>query len=61
MLRSLVIAAASFMAIGEASASPVLLVSLDGLRPDDVRQAKARGLKLPVLSALAAEERRRKG
>ena len=55
MLRALIIVAAGLLATGEASASPVLLISLDGLRPDDVAQAKARGLKLPVLSGLAAE------
>ncbi|HUO99236.1 MAG TPA: ectonucleotide pyrophosphatase/phosphodiesterase [Rhizomicrobium sp.] len=34
-----------------ASASPVLLVSLDGLRPGDVLEARKRGLKLPNLEA----------
>lgn len=43
------------MVSGGASASPVVLISLDGLRPGDVADAKARGLKLPVLSALAAQ------
>lgn len=40
---------------GEAWASPVLLISLDGLRPGDVADAKAHGLRLPVLTALAEE------
>ncbi|KQS04114.1 nucleotide pyrophosphatase [Sphingomonas sp. Leaf357] len=57
MLRAITIAIAGLVAgvpaIGEASASPVLLISLDGLRPDDVREAKARGLNMPVLSGLA--------
>jgi len=33
-----------------AAASPVLLISLDGLRPGDVLEAKKRGLKLPNLT-----------
>lgn len=36
-------------------ASPVVMISLDGLRPDDVTKAEARGLKLPRLRALMAE------
>ena len=38
-----------------AAASPVLLISLDGLRPGDISDAKARGMTLPVLSGLRAE------
>lgn len=38
-----------------ASASPVLLISLDGLRPSDVSDAKAWGMNLPVLTGLRAE------
>lgn len=38
-----------------AHASPVLLISLDGLRPDDIAQARARGMTLPALTALSAE------
>jgi predicted AlkP superfamily pyrophosphatase or phosphodiesterase len=30
-------------------ASPVLLISIDGLRPDDITQAEQRGLKIPNL------------
>lgn len=37
---------------GTAQASPVLMISLDGLRPDDVTQAEARGIKVPQLRAL---------
>lgn len=55
MLRALMITMAGLLAIGDAAASPVVLISLDGLRPDDVAQARARGLKLPVLSTLATE------
>lgn len=49
------LAVAGVMTTGAASASPVVLILLDGLRPDDVREARARGLKLPVLSALMAQ------
>ncbi|WP_267389619.1 ectonucleotide pyrophosphatase/phosphodiesterase [Sphingomonas sp. GC_Shp_3] len=38
-----------------AHASPVVMISLDGLRPDDVTQAEARGIKVPHLRALLAE------
>jgi hypothetical protein len=38
-----------------AEASPVVLISLDGLRPDDVTQAEARGIKVPHLRALMAQ------
>lgn len=38
-----------------AAASPVLLISLDGLRPSDVSDARARGMNLPVLNGLRAE------
>src|SRR5487761_1183690 len=34
-----------------AIATPVLLISIDGLRPADVLQARQRGLKLPNLEA----------
>lgn len=43
------------LAAGAAPASPVLLISLDGLRPADVIEAPARGLKLPRLRGLMAE------
>lgn len=38
-----------------ALARPVLMISIDGLRPGDVTDADARGLKIPTLRALAAE------
>ena len=38
-----------------AGAAPLLLISIDGLRPGDVAQADARGLKIPTLRKLAAE------
>jgi predicted AlkP superfamily pyrophosphatase or phosphodiesterase len=38
-----------------AQAAPVLMVSIDGLRPGDVLEADARGLKLPALKKLMAD------
>ena len=35
-------------------AAPVLMISIDGLRPGDLAAADARGLKIPTLRALAA-------
>ena len=37
-----------------AQAAPVLMISVDGLRPADVLEAKARGIKVPTLAKLAA-------
>jgi predicted AlkP superfamily pyrophosphatase or phosphodiesterase len=37
-----------------AEAAPVLMVSIDGLRPADVLQADARGIKLPTLRGLVS-------
>lgn len=53
MIRALA-AAVSLLLAAPAAAGPVLLVSLDGLRPDDVTHAAERGLKLPVLAGLQA-------
>ncbi len=36
-----------------AAAAPVLMISIDGLRPADITQAEARGLKIPTLRGLA--------
>ncbi|HEX4027041.1 MAG TPA: ectonucleotide pyrophosphatase/phosphodiesterase [Rhizomicrobium sp.] len=36
-------------------AAPVLMISIDGLRPGDVLEADARGFKAPVLKKLVAE------
>ncbi len=57
MRRALPLAAALFAAslAGEARAAPVLLISIDGLRPADVQDAEARGLKLPNLGRFLAE------
>lgn len=43
------------VAASPAAASPVILISLDGLRPGDIADAQARGLKLPAITALAAQ------
>ncbi len=39
------------LSCAQAFATPVLLISIDGLRPADVLQAQQRGLKLPNLEA----------
>ena len=47
--------AAALLAAGAASAasaSPVLMISIDGLRPADVIEAKARGIDAPTLTGL---------
>jgi predicted AlkP superfamily pyrophosphatase or phosphodiesterase len=49
-LRALAILFAIAVAI-PASAGPVLLISIDGLRPGDVLEAEKRGLKIPNLRA----------
>ncbi len=54
LLRTLLTLAALALAT-PATASPVLLISLDGLRPGDVIHARERGLDLPALTALSAE------
>jgi len=38
-----------------AEAAPVLMISIDGLRPGDVLDADARGIHVPVLKKLAAD------
>jgi len=38
-----------------ADAAPVLMISIDGLRPGDVLDADARGIHVPVLKKLAAD------
>jgi len=48
------IAATAIVPAG-AAAAPVLLISVDGLRPGDVLDADRRGLKIPTLRRLAAE------
>jgi len=53
--RFLALAAVSLLLAGQAAAKPVLMISLDGLRPGDVIEAKERGITLPVLSGLMAD------
>ncbi|MBB3939624.1 putative AlkP superfamily pyrophosphatase or phosphodiesterase [Novosphingobium fluoreni] len=56
LTRVLAAALASLaLSAGAVQASPVLMISLDGLRPDDVTQAQARGIKVPQLRALMQE------
>ena len=50
MLRRLLIAVLALLAFSSpALARPVLLISIDGLRPGDVLEADKRGLKIPTL------------
>jgi predicted AlkP superfamily pyrophosphatase or phosphodiesterase len=42
---------ASLLTLAAAGAKPVLMISIDGLRPADVIDAETRGLKVPVLRA----------
>lgn len=46
----LLAAAGAFFASAAAYAEPVMLISIDGLRPGDVIEAEKRGLKLPNLT-----------
>jgi len=46
---------AAFLAAAPAAAAPVVMISIDGLRPADVIDAPKRGLKVPNLRALMAE------
>jgi predicted AlkP superfamily pyrophosphatase or phosphodiesterase len=52
LLLSLIVGLVSLIA-GRALADPVLMISIDGLRPGDVLQAESRGLKIPALRSLA--------
>src|SRR6201992_347468 len=54
-MRLTFLAAALLIASSTAQAAPVLLVSVDGLRPGDVLEAGARGIKIPTLKKLAAD------
>jgi len=55
LLTCLGLMAASALVPAAAVAGPVLLISIDGLQPGDVLEAKARGLSVPTLSALAKD------
>jgi predicted AlkP superfamily pyrophosphatase or phosphodiesterase len=47
------IAAFLLCSVGAASAAPVLMISIDGLRPADILDAQARGVKAPFLELMA--------
>jgi predicted AlkP superfamily pyrophosphatase or phosphodiesterase len=53
--RALLIAAAAALLTCAADARPVLMISIDGLRPADVIEADKRGLKVPHLKAFLAD------
>jgi len=56
MLRRLLLAILALMFLAEpALARPVLLISIDGLRPGDVLEADKRGLKVPNLRRFLTE------
>jgi predicted AlkP superfamily pyrophosphatase or phosphodiesterase len=48
------VACAALLAIPRASAAPVLMISIDGLKPEYVTQADQKGLKIPFLRTLLA-------
>jgi predicted AlkP superfamily pyrophosphatase or phosphodiesterase len=48
----ILLAVAGLAAASAARAAPVLMISIDGLRPADVLEAKGRGLRLPILTGL---------
>ena len=54
-LRPLLAAAALLAGAAMAKAGPVLMISVDGLRPADVIEAQARGLSVPNLSRMMRE------
>ena len=54
-MKRILALAIALIALPAAAAPPVLMISIDGLRPDDVTLADARGLKIPNLRALAAQ------
>lgn len=55
-MRQLVLALIALLTLAApAAAEPVLLISIDGLRPGDVIEAEARGLKLPNLRRFVTE------
>ncbi|MFO1248074.1 MAG: ectonucleotide pyrophosphatase/phosphodiesterase [Alphaproteobacteria bacterium] len=53
-MRATFLMAALLVTPVAAQAAPVLMISIDGLRPGDVIDAPARGLKIPALRALMA-------
>lgn len=55
LLLPLAVALAALGTSSPALARPVLMISIDGLRPGDVTEAEKRGLKIPNLRRFAAE------
>jgi predicted AlkP superfamily pyrophosphatase or phosphodiesterase len=55
MTRLLIAILALLSLAAPAAAAPVLMISIDGLRPADVVEAEARGLKLPHLQRFVRE------
>jgi predicted AlkP superfamily pyrophosphatase or phosphodiesterase len=55
MRKFLFAAAIAVLAVAPAHANPVLMISIDGLRPLDVIDADQRGLKVPNLKSLMAD------
>ena len=62
-MRSALLAALALAAVhsSEAVAAPVLMISIDGLRADDITKAQEHGLAIPTLRALAASGARAEG
>jgi predicted AlkP superfamily pyrophosphatase or phosphodiesterase len=54
-MRVMFLAASLLATPALAKPAPVLMISVDGLRPGDVLQADARGLKIPTLRKLVAD------
>ncbi len=55
MWRALTLASTLALTAASATAAPVLMISIDGLRPGDVLDADKRGVHVPVLSGLVAQ------
>ena len=55
MWRQLCVTAILALCPAAAQAAPVLMISIDGLRPGDVLEAAQRGIKLPTLTKLTTE------
>ena len=55
IFRSLGFASLLLLAPVAAEAAPVLMISIDGLRPGDVLEAGKRGIKVPNLTKLASQ------
>ena len=50
--KLLAVSLLSLFAAAAAAANPVLMISIDGLRPGDIIEAQQRGLKVPALRAI---------